>query len=179
MKTHTHTFTHTHIQIQPGARFAGAEENVSSEDPECSFSPPSGASKSPTLTPSPQGISLSLNICTHTHTHTRDSKVQVQDTQTNLSHTHTHTHTLPHTHTILARSQLAENGQNETDTHLDVTPDRRSLTSIVSTASSDGEYHDVESDPGVLKNRVFVYRELVSTEQDYIKDLSTVIDVRV
>ena len=118
--------------------------------------------------PSPQPSHLhpkvSLSLYTYTHnTHSRDSKVH---------DTHTHTHHLAH-------SQLPENGQNETDTHLEVTPDRRSLTSIVSTASSDGEYHDVESDPGVLKNRVFVYRELVSTEQDYIKDLSTVIDVRV
>ena len=79
---------------------------------------------------------------------------------------------------------------NETDVHLEVPPDRRSLTSIVSTASSTdggtsggvpagsgGEYQDMETDGGVLKNRQFVYKELVATEQDYIKDLSTVIDV--
>ena len=70
---------------------------------------------------------------------------------------------------------------NETDLHLEVPPDRRSLTSTVSTASSEGpvagDYQDTETDPGVLKNRQFVYRELMATEQDYIKDLSTVIDV--
>ena len=62
-----------------------------------------------------------------------------------------------------------------------MTPDRRSLTSTISTVSSDsspvGEYVDAETDSGVLKSRQFVYKELVDTEHDYIKDLSTVIDV--
>ena len=74
-----------------------------------------------------------------------------------------------------------DSSYNETDIHLEVTPDRRSLTSTVSTASSEGQvagdYQDMETDGAVLKNRQFVYKEMVATEQDYIKDLSTVIDV--
>jgi hypothetical protein len=73
-----------------------------------------------------------------------------------------------------------DSSYNETDIHLEVTPDRRSLTSTVSTASSEGQvagdYQDMETDGAVLKNRQFVYKEMVATEQDYIKDLSTVID---
>lgn len=46
-----------------------------------------------------------------------------------------------------------------------------------SVSSETSDYLDTETDPGVLKNRQFVYKELVATEQDYIKDLSTVIDV--
>ena len=77
--------------------------------------------------------------------------------------------------------QPVENSLNETDLHLEVTPDRRSLTSTVSTVSSDGavagDYQDMDTDSGVLENRQLLYRELMVTEQDYIKDLSTVIDV--
>ena len=40
-----------------------------------------------------------------------------------------------------------------------------------------GDYVDSETDSGVLKSRQCVYKELVDTEHDYIKDLSTVIDV--
>jgi phage-related tail protein len=81
----------------------------------------------------------------------------------------------------LHRSKPAPDSSfNEIDVHLEVTPDRRSLTSTVSTASSEGlvagDYQDMETDGGVLKNRQFVYKELVATEQDYIKDISTVID---
>jgi hypothetical protein len=78
------------------------------------------------------------------------------------------------------RLKVPENGQNDTDNPANMTPDRRSLTSTISTVSSDsspvGEYVDAETDSGVLKSRQFVYKELVDTEHDYIKDLSTVID---
>ena len=57
--------------------------------------------------------------------------------------------------------------------------DRRSLASTTSSEGTTGDYLDTETDPGVLKNRQFIYKELVATEQDYIKDLTTVIDVSV
>lgn len=62
--------------------------------------------------------------------------------------------------------------------HPQLTPDRRSLTSTMSSVGSEtSDYLDTETDPGVLRNRQYVYKELVATELDYIKDLSTVIDV--
>lgn len=39
------------------------------------------------------------------------------------------------------------------------------------------EYTDGESNEATLKKRRFVYKELMATEEDYIKDLNTVIDV--
>jgi hypothetical protein len=44
-------------------------------------------------------------------------------------------------------------------------------------ASESTDYDDGESDEATLKKRRFVYKELISTEEDYIKDLKTVIDV--
>lgn len=43
--------------------------------------------------------------------------------------------------------------------------------------SETSDYADGESDEGTLKKRTFVYKELIATEEDYIKDLNTVIDV--
>ena len=39
------------------------------------------------------------------------------------------------------------------------------------------EYVDEESDPAMLRGREFVYKEIVSTEEDYIKDLKIILDV--
>ena len=36
---------------------------------------------------------------------------------------------------------------------------------------------DEESDPAVLRKREFVYKEVVSTENDYIDDLKIILDV--
>ena len=41
------------------------------------------------------------------------------------------------------------------------------------------EYCDGESNEATLKKRQFVYKELLATEEDYISDLNTVIDVSV
>ncbi len=45
-------------------------------------------------------------------------------------------------------------------------------------ASETSDYDDTEVDEAILKKRKFVYNELVTTEEDYIKDLRIVIDVR-
>ena len=51
---------------------------------------------------------------------------------------------------------------------------------LAKTIVSEGTDHfDGESDETVLKKRKFVYKELIATEEDYIKDLKTVIDVSV
>ena len=39
------------------------------------------------------------------------------------------------------------------------------------------DQQDGECDEATLKKRSFVYKELIATEEDYIKDLKTVIDV--
>ena len=69
----------------------------------------------------------------------------------------------------------SENGHDDTDLLMPL--DSVSLTSTLSSEST-SDYTDTEVDPAVLKNRQFIYKELVATELDYIKDLSTVIDVR-
>ena len=80
-----------------------------------------------------------------------------------------------HTPLLLSKFQdPSENGHDETD--LLLPSDSVSLTSTLSSEST-SDYTDTESDPAVLKNRQFVYKELVATELDYIKDISTVIDV--
>ena len=43
--------------------------------------------------------------------------------------------------------------------------------------SETSDYADGESDEATLKKRSFVYKELIATEEDYVKDLNTVIDV--
>ena len=42
---------------------------------------------------------------------------------------------------------------------------------------SSAEYVDEESDPAMLRGREYVYKEIVSTEEDYIKDLKVILDV--
>ena len=44
-------------------------------------------------------------------------------------------------------------------------------------ANEHGDYSDGENNAATLKKREFVYKELIATEQDYIRDLKIVIDV--
>lgn len=44
-------------------------------------------------------------------------------------------------------------------------------------AGGGSEYVDGESSEATIRSRGFVYRELIATEQDYIRDLNTIIDV--
>lgn len=46
-------------------------------------------------------------------------------------------------------------------------------------SESTSEYTDGENSAATLKSRQFVYKELISTEEDYIRDLMTIIDVSV
>lgn len=47
------------------------------------------------------------------------------------------------------------------------------------TNDAEQDYVDGETDSGVLKSRQYVYKELIDTEQVYVKDLQTVLDVSV
>ncbi len=43
--------------------------------------------------------------------------------------------------------------------------------------SETSEYTDGESDEAILKKRNYIYKELITTEEGYISDLKTIINV--
>ena len=77
----------------------------------------------------------------------------------------------------LPQSKPAKSESNEPDGTEMESASRSSQLSSGSSSPSSSMAAERESDKNTVKGRQYVYRELVSTEQDYIRDLKIVVDV--